>query len=125
MADTYDNRLQSQIRLSRILSSCSPYAVFTDVAAALASTNGESQIAFLKMTRRYEDDYFDNQYREGLRIGRGIHRYDPVSDAPPFRPTVPELRERMRQSFLEMGLLVFFGILYFMLGYLLFLRRPV
>jgi len=125
MANNYNNRLQRQIRLARILSACSPYAVFTHIAATLANTSGESQIAFLKMTRQYEDDYFDEQYRDGLKTGMGIHRYIPVLNPPLFRLTVPNLRERMRQCLPGVGLLVFLGIFCFMAGYLLFLRRPV
>jgi hypothetical protein len=125
VANLYDNQLQSQIRLSKILSSCSPYAVFTDVATTLANTGGESQMAFLKMTRQYEDDYFDEQYREELRAGRLIHRYGNVDNPPPFRLTIPNLQERMRQCLPSMGLLAFFGVFFFMAGYLMFLRRPV
>jgi ABC-type transport system involved in multi-copper enzyme maturation permease subunit len=44
IANVYDNQLQRQIRLSKFLSSCSPYAVFTDFATTLTNTNGESQL---------------------------------------------------------------------------------
>ena len=121
IANTYDNRLQSQIRLARILSSCSPYAVLADVAMTLANTGGASQVAFLRKTRQYEDSYFDEQYGKG----RLISRYGPVDDPPLFHLTVPSLRERIRWCLPEMALLVFLGVLCFMAGYRLFLRRPV
>jgi len=125
IANTYNNRLQRQIRLSKILSSCSPYAVFTNVATTLANTGGSSQMAFLKMARQYEDDYFDERYREALEIRWEIRRHHRVYKPTPFRLTVPNLRERMRQCLSSMGLLVFFGIFFFMTSYLMFLRRPV
>jgi len=125
ISNTYNNRLQRQVRLSKILSSCSPYAVFTNVATTLANTDGESQMAFLKMVRQYEDDYFDERYREALEIGWEIRRHHRVYKPSPFRLTVPNLRERMRRCLPGMGLLAFFGIFFFMAGYLMFLRRPV
>jgi hypothetical protein len=125
LANDYDNQLQNQIRLAKQLASISPYAVLVDVATTLADTNGESQIAFLRMARQYEDDYFEQEYKRGLETGRGIHRFDPVRDPLLFRPTAPNLRMRLRQSLPNIGLLAFFAIVYFMSGYLMFLRRPV
>jgi len=125
MANDYNNMLRRQIRLGRIMSACSPYAVFSDVSATLANTNGESQIAFLGMVRQYEDGYFDEQHRVGLETGRGIHRFDPVRNPPEFHPGVLNLQERIKQSLLGIGCMVFFGTVFFMASYLLFLRRPV
>jgi ABC-type transport system involved in multi-copper enzyme maturation permease subunit len=126
IANLYDNQLQRQIRLSKMLSSCSPYAVFTDVATTLANTNGESQRAFLKMTRQYEDDYFNERYTTSLnRTGPLLQYFGRVYDFQPFRLTVPNLQERIRRCLTSMGLLVFFGVFFFMAGYLIFLRRPV
>jgi ABC-type transport system involved in multi-copper enzyme maturation permease subunit len=121
VANTYSAQLQSQIRLARIFSYCSPYAVLTDVAAAMANTSGESQIAFLKMVRQYEDEYFKEQYSEG----RNIARYGPVDDPLSFNLTTPNLQERIQQSLPGIGLMVVFGIFCFMAGYLLFLRHPI
>ncbi len=121
IANTYDNRLQRQMRLTRILSSCSPYAVLTDVAMALTNTGGESQVTFLRMARQYEDTYFNEQYGKGQLIDR----FGPVSDPPLFGLTVPNLGERVRESLPGMGLLMVFGVFCFMAGYFLFLRRPV
>lgn len=121
IANVYDNRLQRQMRLTRILSSCSPYAILADVAMALTNTGSESQVAFLRMAWQYEDTYFNKQYgKEKL-----ISRYDPVSDPPLFGLTVPSLRERVRRSLPGVGLLIVFGVFCFMAGYLLFLRRSV
>jgi ABC-type transport system involved in multi-copper enzyme maturation permease subunit len=121
IANVYESQLQKQTRLAKILSFFSPYAVFTDVATTLANTNGESQTAFLKMARQYEDDYFEHQYAEK----RVIHHFLPVSDAPLFRLAVPSLQERMRQCLPGMVLLVILGVLFFMASYFLFLRRQV
>ena len=121
IANAYNNRLQSQIRLGRILSSCSPYALLTDVAMTLANTGGRSQMAFLNRARQYEDNYFKELHARGEIIFYYYH----VDDIPAFSLTAPGLRERMGQSLMGMGLLVFFGILCFMAGYLLFLRRPL
>jgi hypothetical protein len=121
LANTYDNRLQKQIRLGRILSSCSPYAVLTSIAMTLANTSGGSQMAFLKKARQYEDDYF----REMHTRGEVIYFYYHVDDLPSFSSKASSLPERMRQSLPGIGLLVAFGILCFMAGYLLFLRCPV
>ena len=125
LANVHGDKLQQQMRLTAILSSCSPYAVFAHVAATLTKTSGESQVDFLKQTRRYEDDYFYQQYVQGLETGMGIHRYNPVDDPLAFTPTFPDLQERVLRCLLGMGLLVFLGILCFMAGYLLFLRRPI
>jgi ABC-type transport system involved in multi-copper enzyme maturation permease subunit len=125
LANAHGDRLQRQMWLTAILSSCSPYAVFADVATTLANTGGESQVDFLKQTRRYEDDYFYQQYVRGLETGAGIHRYNPVHDPLAFEPTFSDLQKRMRQCLPGIGLLVFSGILCFMAGYLLFLRRPI
>ncbi len=126
MADNYDDRLKEQIRLTRLLSACSPYAVFTDIAVTLANTGGESQIAFLKTVRQYEDDYFDEQSRIGLKVGRGMHRFGPVQNPPlEFHLSVPSLHDRLQQSLPGICLLAFFGILCFMSGYLVFMRRDV
>ena len=121
IANAYNNRLQSQIRLGRILSSCSPYAVLTDVAMTLANTGGESQMAFLNRVRQYEDNYFKELHTRGEIIFYYYH----VDDIPSFSLAVPDLGERLGQSLPGMGLLVFFGISCFMAGYLLFLRRPL
>jgi ABC-type transport system involved in multi-copper enzyme maturation permease subunit len=125
LANDHDNTLKRQIQLSRILSACSPYAIFTDVATALANTDGEAQVDFLRKIRQYEDDYFDSQYREGAETGRGIHRFDPVRNPLVFHLTTPNLHERIQQSLPEIGLLMLFGVLCFMAGYLLFLRRAI
>ena len=125
-ANLYNNRLQRQIRLAKMLSSCSPYAVFTNVAATLANTGGESQMAFLKMTRQYEDDYFNERYATALDgTGPIIQYYGRVYDFQPFRLTVSNLQERLRQCLPSMGLLVFFVVFFFMAGYLMFLRQSV
>lgn len=121
IANTYDSRLQSQIRLSRILSYCSPYALLTDIAMTLADTGGESQVAFLEQVRQYEDDYFEELHTRG----EITYFYYHVDDIPSFSLASPGLRERMGRSLTGMGLLAFFGILCFMAGYLLFLRRPL
>ena len=57
--------------------------------------------------------------------GGGIHRFDPVRNPPEFHPDTLGLQERIQHSLLGMGWLVFSGIIFFMAGYLLFLRRPV
>lgn len=121
LADAYDDGLQEQMRLGRILSSCSPYAVFADVSMTLANTSGRSQIAFLKAVRRYEDNYFNELYEEK----RVIHHFEPVETPPLFRMAIPNLLERIRQCVPGLGLLVFFGILCFMSAYMSFIKADV
>ena len=121
IANRYDNHLQSQIQMARILSSISPYAILVDVATTLANTNPESQAAFLKAAWRYNKDYFDSVYKNK----EDIHFYYHVEDIPSFQVPIPSLAERLKQSLPKVGLLIFFGIFFFMGCYLMFLRCPI
>jgi ABC-type transport system involved in multi-copper enzyme maturation permease subunit len=121
LANAYDDGLQEQMRLGRILASCSPYAVFADVGMTLANTSGSSQIAFSKAVRRYEDNYFGKLYEEK----RVIHHFEPVETPPLFRMAIPNLWDRIRQSVPGLGLLVFFGMLCFMAAYMSFIKADV
>ncbi len=125
LANAHGDRLKEQIRLTSLLSSLSPYAVFVDVATTLANTGGESQVNFLRQVRKYKEDYFYQQYMDGLETGRGIHRHNPVPDPLEFQMTFPDLQERLQRCLPGIGLLAFLGILCFMADYLLFLRRPI
>ena len=121
VSNRYEDQLRRQIRLARILSSASPYAVLTDVATTLANTGPESQTAFLKAARGYDKDYFDRQYANR----EDIHYYSHVEDYPPFHVPAPALGARMKRALPNIVWLMFLGIFCFMGGYLIFLRRPV
>jgi ABC-type transport system involved in multi-copper enzyme maturation permease subunit len=125
VTDAYENQLRRQIQLNRKLSLLSPYAVFTDVATTLANTNGESQAAFLKTAQQYEENYFHERYIEALEKKWNIRRHHRILYPPEFRVSYPELQERVRGSLTGLVLLFFYSAVFFMAGYLLFLRRPV
>lgn len=125
LVNTYNGELRKQMQLGKFLAWCSPYAVFTDIATTLANTGGESQMNFLKAAWQYEEDYFRERYREALEKGWNIRRHHHVPNPPEFHPTTPDLQKRLKQCLPGVGTLVFFGLIFFMAGYLLFLRRPL
>lgn len=154
---SYYDRLSEQSMLARNLSRISPAAAFYNIAAALAGTDVNAHLAFLKRAREYRDEligymrakhafdsllYFTRKTEDQLRTkeelkaammrdedieGSGWDAVPPldISDLPRFSQRPAAISASAEPVLADLILLVFLNIIFFILAYMSFLRKPV
>lgn len=117
--DQYERELIRQLRIQRLLSWLSPYAIFADSVSILAATDAAQQSRFRQNALSYDRQYFDfarRAARKGL-TARGFRDM-----MPPFVCTEPPLAERISEASLDVGVLIGFLGLGMIAGFWLFDR---
>lgn len=122
---------EQQTRLSAYISMISPLSNFTYLATDLSSTGIRNSIFFRQRTQVWGEDFNDYQ-RQKLAV---LRKDDPsrdwwntpvdMSDRPKFEYREEALVGRLRWTIPFFGLLVFFNLLFFPIGYFSFIRYDV
>jgi ABC-type transport system involved in multi-copper enzyme maturation permease subunit len=123
-----DLKEEAQTRLARTISMASPLAVFTFTATDLTSTGLRNQAHFSRLSRLWGEDFGRYTRR---RIAE-LQAKDPtadwwntavdMSDRPRFEYREEALAGRMSAALPGLGLLFGYGIIFFALAYVSFLR---
>ena len=113
------------------LSRISPASSYTFAMTGLANTGITRQQTFLRNAKQYQRD-FSRYLNEKLAEGKGLgfNPNDPndkmdLSDMPQFQPKDPTLGTSLNEAWVDILLLFFMGILFFMAAYVSFLRCDV
>ena len=119
-----------QVKLARDLTQISPVATFQYAMEGLANTGILSYMNFVKQARRYRQTFIDFIKTEDQSDPESLHIY-PVKEGLSQKPvnpgTVPVFREQIsyRSVLSQVGLLVLFNLLFFILAQVSFLLSEV
>lgn len=128
-----DEQIDSQFRqvqLARDLTQISPIATFQYAMEGLADTGIVSYMNFVKQARRYRQTFIDFIKAEDRSDPESLHIYpvkEGLSQKPVDPDAVPVFEERIsyRSVFSQVGLLVLFNLLFFIVAQVSFLMSEI
>ena len=128
-----DGQIDSQFRqvqLARDLTQISPIATFQYAMEGLANTGIVSYMNFVKQARRYRQTFIDFIKAEDRSDPRSLHIYpvkEGLSQKPVDPDAVPVFEERVsyRSVLSQVGLLVLFNLLFFIVAQVSFLMSEI
>jgi len=118
--EEYGRKLAAQTNLARALSGLSPAVLFDQVAERLGRTGLAEYDRFMREVYRYWQQHVE---RTKLRYVD----YDAAKKAPAieFRPAAESTGDALAASWLPVVLLAFFGLSFFALGHVAFLKKDI
>ena len=130
ITDEYINQQFRQVQLARDLTQISPIATFQYAMEGLANTGVVGYINFVKQARRYRQTFIDFIKTEDQGDPESLHIYpvkEGLSQKPVDPAAVPVFTERIsyRSVLSQVGLLVLFNLLFFILAQVSFLMSEV
>jgi len=128
-----DGQIDSQFRqvqLARDITQISPIATFQYAMEGLANTGIVSYMNFVKQARRYRETFIDFIKTEDRSDPESLHIYpvkEGLSQKPVDPDAVPVFEERIsyRSVLSQVGLLVLFNLLFFIMAQVSFLMSEV
>ena len=119
-----------QVQLARDLTQISPIATFQYAMEGLANTGIVGYINFVKQARRYRQTFVDFIKTEDQSDPESLHIYpvkEGLSQKPVDPDAVPVFEEQIsyRSVLLQVGLLVLFNLLFFIMAQVSFLMSEV
>ena len=128
-----DGQIDSQFRqvqLARDLTQISPIATFQYAMEGLANTGIVSYMNFVKQARRYRQTFIDFIKTEDRSDPESLHIYpvkEGLSQKPVDPDAVPVFEERIsyRSVLSQVGLLVLFNLLFFIVAQVSFLMSEI
>ena len=119
-----------QVQLSRDLTQISPIATFQYAMEGLANTGIVSYMNFVKQARRYRETFIDFIKTEDRSDPESLHIYpvkEGLSQKPVDPDAVPVFEERIsyRSVLSQVGLLVLFNLLFFIMAQVSFLMSEI
>ena len=130
IVDEHIDQQFRQVQLARDLTQISPIATFQYAMEGLANTGVVSYMNFVKQARRYRQTFIDFIKTEDQSDPESLHIY-PVKEGLSQRPVdpdaVPVFTEQIsyRSVLSQVGLLVLFNLLFFILAQVSFLMSDV
>ena len=130
IADGHINQQLQQVQLARDLTQISPIATFQYAMEGLANTSIVGYINFVKQARRYRQTFIDFVKAEDQSDPESLHIY-PVREGLSQRPVdpnaVPVFSEHIsyRGVLPQVGLLVLFNLLFFIVAQISFLMSEI
>jgi len=130
IADGHIDQQLQQVQLARDLTQISPIATFQYAMEGLANTSIVGYINFVKQARRYRQTFIDFVKAEDQSDPESLHIY-PVREGLSQRPVdpdaVPVFSEQIsyRSVLSQVGLLVLFNLLFFVMAQVSFLMSEV
>ena len=130
IADGHIDRQLQQVQLARDLTQISPIATFQYAMEGLANTSIVGYMNFVKQARRYRQTFIDFVKTEDRGDPESLHIY-PVKEGLSQKPVdpagVPVFTEQIsyRSVLSQVGLLVLFNLLFFILAQVSFLKTDV
>jgi len=128
MREKYENRLVQQASLSMIASRISPSACFTYAATALTQTGVDAYTKFVRYIYGDFQTQFENSVPELRKPGQSQRVTGPgvdVEKLPQFSPMNETVERSLKRSLLDVGLLCGYTVLFFLGGFVRFLRYDV
>ena len=130
IADGHIDQQLQQVQLARDLTQISPIATFQYAMEGLANTSIVGYMNFIKQARRYRQTFIDYVKTEDRSDPESLHIY-PVREGLSQKPVdpagVPVFTERIsyRSVLFQVGLLVLFNLLFFIMAQVSFLKSDV
>ena len=130
IADGHIDQQLQQVQLARDLTQISPIATFQYAVEGLANTSIVGYMNFVKQARRYRQTFIDFVKTEDRSDPESLHIY-PVREGLSQRPVdpnaVPVFSEQIsyRSVLSQVGLLVLFNLLFFIIAQVSFLMSEV
>ena len=130
LADGHVDRQLQQVQLARDLTQISPIATFQYAMEGLANTSIVGYMDFVKQARRYRQTFIDFVKAEDRSDPESLHIY-PVKEGLSQKPVdpnaVPVFSEQISYGSVlsQVGLLVVFNLLFFILAQVSFLMSEV
>ena len=130
IADQHIDQQLRQVQLARDLTQISPIATFQYAMEGLANTSIAGYIDFVKQARRYRQTFIDFVKAEDQSDPESLHIYpvrEGLSQKPVNPDAVPVFEERIsyRSVLSQVGLLVLFNLLFFIMAQVSFLMSEV
>ncbi|MDD9975887.1 MAG: ABC transporter permease subunit [Candidatus Poribacteria bacterium] len=128
--DEHIDRQFRQVQLARDLTQISPIATFQYAMEGLANTGIVSYMNFVKQARRYRQTFIDFIKTEDRSDPESLHIYpvkEGLSQKPVDPDAVPVFEERVsyRSVLSQVGLLVLFNLLFFIVAQVSFLMSEI
>ena len=130
IADGHIDQQLQQVQLARDLTQISPIATFQYAMEGLANTDIVSYMNFVKQARRYRQTFIDFIKAEDRSDPESLHIYpvkEGLSQKPVDPDAVPVFEERIsyRSVLSQVGLLVLFNLLFFIVAQVSFLMSEI
>ena len=130
IADQHINQQLRQVQLARDLTQISPIATFQYAMEGLANTSIVGYMDFVKQTRRYQQAFIDFVKTEDQGDPESLHIYpvrEGLSQKPVEPDAVPVFEEQIsyRSVLTQVGLLVLFNLLFFIMAQVSFLMSEI
>ena len=130
IADGHIDQQLQQVQLARDLTQISPIATFQYAMEGLANTGIVSYMNFVKQARRYRQTFIDFIKTEDRSDPESLHIYpvkEGLSQKPVDPDAVPVFEERIsyRSVLSQVGLLVLFNLLFFIVAQVSFLMSEI
>jgi hypothetical protein len=130
IADGHIDQQLQQVQLARDLTQISPIATFQYAMEGLANTSIVGYINFVKQARRYRQTFIDFVKAEDQSDPESLHIYpvrEGLSQKPVDPDAVPVFSEHIsyRSVLPQVGLLVLFNLLFFIMAQVSFLMSEV
>ena len=130
IADQHIDQQLRQVQLARDLTQISPIATFQYAMEGLANTSIVGYMDFVKQARRYRQTFIDFVKTEDQGDPESLHIYpvrEGLSQKPVNPDAVPVFEERIsyRSVLTQVGLLVLFNLLFFIMAQVSFLMSEV
>ena len=130
IADEHIDQQLRQVQLARDLTQISPIATFQYAMEGLANTSIVGYMDFVKQARRYRQTFIDFVKAEDQGDPESLHIYpvrEGLSQKPLDPDAVPVFEERIsyRSVLSQVGLLVVFNLLFFIMAQVSFLMSEI
>lgn len=130
IADQHIDQQLRQVQLARDLTQISPIATFQYAMEGLANTSIAGYMDFVKQARRYRQTFIDFIKTEDQGDSESLHIYpvrEGLSQKPVNPDVVPVFEERTsyRSVLAQVGLLILFNLLFFILAQVSFLMSEL
>ena len=130
IADQHIDQQLRQVQLARDLTQISPIATFQYAMEGLANTSIVGYVDFVKQARRYRQTFIDFVKTEDQGDPESLHIYpvrEGLSQKPVNPDAVPVFAEQIsyRSVLTQVGLLVLFNLLFFIMAQVSFLMSEI
>ena len=130
IADQHIDQQLRQVQLARDLTQISPIASFQYAMEGLANTSIAGYMNFVKQARRYRETFIDFVKTEDQSDSESLHIYpvkEGLSQKPIAPDAVPIFEEQIfyRSVLAQIGLLVLFNLLFFIMAQVSFLMSEI
>ena len=116
------SRIENNIdNLARWISRLSPFGCLQNTCVSLAQTGMQRELSLREATEKYYRETTDYAYMHHKEKKKDL---DPVA-GPAFRVQETSISSAIAESFVDIGILIIMGVLFFLIGYVGFLRMEI